>query len=152
VLARTYVNRKGQRVMLSIAYGSDQGSEATAVHRPEFCYSAQGFKVDAVGSGSVALDDRSVPTRWLIGQLGPRHEPISYWVTLDESATLPGLGRKLTQMAYGMAGQIPDGMLVRVSNIAAPGNDEASFALHKAFIQELKDAVPAGVRSRYFGQ
>lgn len=152
VLARTYVNRRGQRVMLSIAYGSDQGSEATAVHRPEFCYSAQGFKVDAVGSGVVSLDDRKVPTRWLIGHLGPRREPISYWVTLDESATLPGLGRKLTQLAYGLAGEIPDGMLVRVSNIAAAGDDDASFALHKQFVQELKDAVPAGVRNRYFGQ
>jgi hypothetical protein len=45
VLARTYVNAQGQRIMLSIAYGSDQSNEATAVHRPEFCYSAQGFRV-----------------------------------------------------------------------------------------------------------
>ena len=36
-LARTYINRQGQRIMLSIAYGSDQSNEATAVHRPEFC-------------------------------------------------------------------------------------------------------------------
>jgi len=35
VLARTYINARGQRVMLSIAYGSDQSNEATAVHRPE---------------------------------------------------------------------------------------------------------------------
>ena len=47
-LARTYVNAKGERVMLSIAYGSDQSNEATAVHRPEFCYSAQGFRVKVV--------------------------------------------------------------------------------------------------------
>ncbi|HET7791768.1 MAG TPA: EpsI family protein, partial [Rhizobacter sp.] len=32
-LARAYVNAKGERVMLTIAYGRDQSSEATAVHR-----------------------------------------------------------------------------------------------------------------------
>ena len=31
-LARTYVNAQGERVMLTIAYGRDQSSEATAVH------------------------------------------------------------------------------------------------------------------------
>src|ERR1700730_5709367 len=39
-LSRTYVNRAGQRIMLSIAYGTDQAGEATQVHRPEFCYVA----------------------------------------------------------------------------------------------------------------
>src|SRR5512139_2987092 len=43
-LARSYVNAAGERVMLTIAYGRDQSSEATAVHRPEFCYGAQGFR------------------------------------------------------------------------------------------------------------
>ena len=45
VLARTYVSPQDHRVMLSIAYGEDQGTDATAAHRPEFCYAAQGFSV-----------------------------------------------------------------------------------------------------------
>jgi EpsI family protein len=148
-LARTYVNAKGQRVMLSIAYGSDQGNEATAVHRPEFCYSAQGFAVQVVGNEVVMVGGTAVPVARLMGRLGQRNEPITYWVTLDESATLPGLGRKLQQIRYGLHGQIPDGMLVRVSSISS--SQAEAFALQKTFLDQMYQAVPSDVRGRYFG-
>ena len=148
-LARTYINARGQRVMLSIAYGSDQSNEATAVHRPEFCYSAQGFRVQGAGSASLAIGGTQVPVARVVAQLGQRIEPITYWVTLDEAATLPGLGRKLQQIRYGLRGQIPDGMLVRVSSIS-PVLDEA-FAVQQRFLEQLHTAVPAAVRTRYFG-
>ena len=148
-LARTYVNSKGERVMLSIAYGSDQSNEATAVHRPEFCYSAQGFRVRAIGKETLTVGQTAVPVARVLAQLGQRNEPITYWVTLDESATLPGLGRKLQQIRYGLKGEIPDGMLVRVSSIS-PSTAE-SYSLQLRFLQQMYGAVPAGVRARYFG-
>ena len=148
-LARTYVNPRGQRVMLSIAYGSDQGNEATAVHRPEFCYSSQGFKVQATGSEWIQVGQTKLPVARVLAQLGQRNEPITYWVTLDEAATLPGLGRKLEQIRYGLRGQIPDGMLVRVSSISSSPNE--AFALQQGFLEQLYAAVPADVRMRYFG-
>ncbi|MDP3224295.1 MAG: EpsI family protein [Rubrivivax sp.] len=149
VLARTYINASGQRVMLSIAYGSDQSNEATAVHRPEFCYSAQGFRVQGVGTDSLTIGNTQVPVARLVARLGQRIEPITYWVTLDEAATLPGFGRKLQQIRYGLQGQIPDGMLVRVSTVS-PVLEE-SFAVQQRFLEQLHAAVPAAVRSRYFG-
>ena len=148
-LARTYVNKTGQRVMLSIAYGSDQGSEATAVHRPEFCYSAQGFRVQTLAKEQVNIAGTSVPVARVVARLGQRVEPISYWVTLDETATLPGFGRKLQQIRFGLSGQIPDGMLVRVSTIS--NSTEESFALQQRFLEQMHAAVPAAVKSRYFG-
>lgn len=148
-LARTYVNKTGQRVMLSIAYGSDQGSEATAVHRPEFCYSAQGFRVQTLAKEQVNIAGTSVPVARVVARLGQRVEPISYWVTLDETATLPGFGRKLQQIRFGLSGQIPDGMLVRVSTIS--NSTEESFALQQRFLEQMHAAVPAAVKNRYFG-
>lgn len=148
-LARTYINPQGQRVMLSIAYGSDQSNEATAVHRPEFCYSAQGFRVKVLNKESITIGGTKVPVARVMAQLGQRIEPITYWVTLDESATLPGFGRKLNQIKYGLRGEIPDGMLVRVSSISA--NPTASFALQQQFLEQMYAAVPADMRSRYFG-
>ena len=90
VLARTYVNNRQQRVMLSIAYGNDQISEATAVHRPEFCYRSQGFNVQDAGLASVPLAGHTLRVQRLVAKLDGRFEPISYWITLDETATLPG--------------------------------------------------------------
>ena len=150
VLARTYVNSRGQRVMLSIAYGSDQGSDATAVHRPEFCYSAQGFSVASLGTAYVDMGASSLQTRRLLARAGDRVEPITYWVTLDETATLPGLGRKLAQLRYGLRGEIPDGMLVRISTIDPRGGDSA-FEVHHAFMAAMQRALPGSLRSRYFG-
>lgn len=150
VLARTYVNARGERVMLSIAYGSDQASEATQVHRPEFCYASQGFQVSVVGEGQFDLDGLRVPVRRIVGTQESRVEPITYWVTLDERATLPGVQRKLLQIREGLSGRIPDGMLVRVSSIDA--NRQAAYALQARFVTRLREAVPGEVRSRYFGR
>ena len=43
VLTRTYVNRSGDRIMLSMAWGDDQRGERQ-VHRPEICYPAPGIQ------------------------------------------------------------------------------------------------------------
>lgn len=150
VLARTYVDDKGQYVMLSIAYGSDQNSEATAVHRPEFCYGAQGFRVQNAGTTELDLPGARLPLQRLLAQQGTRHEPVMYWVTLDTKATLPGIGRKLAQLEYGLQGNIADGMLVRVSTIGTEGT-ESQFETQKRFLADLHAAIPDGVRKRYFG-
>jgi EpsI family protein len=151
VLARTYVNDAGQRVMLSIAYGDDQSSEATAVHRPEFCYRGQGFVVNVGAVQQVTLAERGeLSVQRLMSHMGPRNEPISYWITLDRSASLPGIGRKLRQLQYGLQGQIADGMVVRVSNIDA--DPAAAYPLHDRFIQDLHAAMPEALKARYFGR
>jgi len=149
-LARGYVNSQGKRVMLSIAYGSDQGSEATAVHRPEFCYAAQGFNVTKLRDDTLEVDDRKIPVRRILGVMPQRVEPITYWVTLDETVTLPGIGRKYAQMQYGLKGQIPDGLLFRVSSI---GPDERKeFEIQDQFLRELALQVTPEIRPRYFGR
>lgn len=150
VLARTYVNASGEHVMLSIAYGSDQSSEATAVHRPEFCYGAQGFRVTGAGTTELQLPGVRLPLQRLLTQQGTRHEPVMYWVTLDTTATLPGIGRKLAQLDYGLHGKIADGMLVRVSTIGDE-DPQVQFETQKRFLTELHAAIPEGVRKRYFG-
>jgi exosortase B len=149
VLARTYIDDQRRRVMLSIAYGNDQSADATAVHRPEFCYRGQGFDVQVLGRSRLQLPDQSVTLQRLVGRLDRRVEAISYWVTLDETATLPGLDRKLQQLRHGLHGVIADGMLVRVSTLGAA--DDAAFALQARFLVDLYQALPARLRGRYFG-
>lgn len=148
-LERTYINDRGERIMLSIAYGRDQGGDGTQVHRPEFCYSAQGFGLSGIQSGFLDTSRGSLPIRRLVASQGPRHEPVSYWVTVGEHATLPGLQRKLIQLRYGLDGKIPDGMLVRVSSI---DRDAArAYVLQDAFIRDMVDALAPGHRRRVAG-
>ena len=58
-LARTYRDRLGRRVMLSLAYGRNQ-HKGMNTHRPEVCYPAQGFKLELAGRA-----DDATPFVWL---------------------------------------------------------------------------------------
>lgn len=134
-LARTYVNAAGERILLSVAYGDDQRGEATQAHRPEICYTAQGFAITSNDVGTLKAAERSIPVRRLVAVSGSRNEPITYWVTVGDRATLPGVGRKLLQLFYGLGGKVPDGLLFRVSSIQA--DKTAAYALQDQFVNAL---------------
>ena len=149
-LARTYVNSAGQRVMLSIAYGGDQ-SDSLQLHAPEVCYAAQGFDVVRNRVTELVTNYGTLPVKRLIATLGPRNEPITYWVTVGDHATFSGLRQKLAQIRYGMTGKIPDGMLVRVSTIGADA--ARSYDIQDGFIKgllaEMKDSDRVRVVGRF---
>jgi EpsI family protein len=137
-ISRTYVNSKGQRVMLSVAYGGDQ-SDGTRAHRPEVCYPAQGFQVVSSATGSIATVAGPVPTRRVVARLGSRIEPISYWVVVGDKIALSGTDQKLAQLGYSVRGVIPDGMLVRVSTIDA--DPDRAYRVHEEFLLALTGAI-----------
>ncbi len=85
-LNRTYIREDGARVMLSIAYGKNQNSASTAAHRPEFCYSAQGFVVKQSVKDKVQVMDHNLRVVRLLATAGQRREPITFWVTLGKTA------------------------------------------------------------------
>lgn len=149
VLSRTYVSSRGERIMLSVAYGGDQ-SDGTRAHRPEVCYPAQGFQVE----GS-QVSDLQLPTgnrlhvRRLVAHQGARHEPITYWVMVGDRVATSSSEQKLAQLRFGVQGVIPDGMLIRVSSIDL--QTERAHALQERFIADLLNGVPAASRARVFG-
>jgi EpsI family protein len=61
-LSRTYVNRDGYRIMLSLAYGDDQRGGLQA-HRPEVCYPAQGFTVEWMQDGTLSTSLGAISVR-----------------------------------------------------------------------------------------
>jgi EpsI family protein len=149
VMDRSYVNSKGQRVMLSIAYGGDQGGDGTQVHRPEFCYTAQGFRLTMNVVGDLLTQYGTLPVRRLVAVQGRRNEPITYWITVGDKATLPGVRRKLAQVAYGLTGKVPDGMLVRVSSIDQ--DEKNAHRLQDDFINEMLSVMNPQDRVRVAG-
>lgn len=147
-LSRTYVNRVGQRVMLSVAYGGDQ-SDGTRAHRPEVCYPAQGFQILSQSRGSIQLGDHSVPVRQLVAKQGGRIEPITYWVVVGDRIANSGTEQKLAQLTYSTRGVIPDGMLVRVSTI--DGDVKRSYQVQEQFLKDMAGALSMQQRSRVIG-
>ncbi len=149
-LARTYVNRKGERVMLSVAYGGDQ-SDGLTVHVPDVCYASQGFRVERPRDDHLQVAPGLViPVRHLLTTLGARIEPVTYWVLMGDEATISNTQRRIVSLRYGLQRLIPEGMLVRVSSINP--DMEQAVAVHARFITELVAAVPPAQRERVVGK
>jgi len=147
-LSRTYVDTAGEHIMLSVAYGGDQ-SDATRAHRPEVCYPAQGFEIRGSHDTSIELPAHRLPVRRLVARQGSRNEPITYWIVVGEKVTTTGTQQKLAQLGYTTRGIIPDGMLVRVSNI--DHDDAKGFAAQRRFVQQLAAVLPASQRALVLG-
>lgn len=147
-LSRTYVNSLGERIMLSVAYGGDQ-SDNLAVHKPEVCYYAQGFEIMKTFADELLTQYGKLPIKRLLAVKGYRNEPITYWVTVGNRAVLPGIEEKLQQLKYGLTGNVPDGMLVRVSSIDSDKNK--AYQQQAMFIQDLLSSVNINERIRLIG-
>jgi EpsI family protein len=113
------------------------------------CYPAQGFQIIANQTGVVETPAHSLRVRQLVAKAGGRVEPISYWITVGDRTALSGTEQKLAQLSYSTRGVIPDGMLVRVSNIDA--NSAQAYQLHGSFIGQMTSAMPPSVRDRIVG-
>lgn len=137
-VSRTYVHSSGQRIMLSMAYGANQ-SRALQLHKPEVCYVAQGFKVQGMAPELMRAADQSIPVMRMVGVMGGRVEPITYWMRVGDDVVRGWFEQNGARLRYGMKGLIPDGLLVRVSNISS--DTPASYALHAAFVTDMLSAV-----------
>lgn len=145
-LSRTYVDgTTGERVMLSIAYGGEQ-SRTLQVHRPEVCYVAQGFRVSDMRKDDLQLGGaRHVPVMRLVGQLGQRREPITYWVRFGHDVVRGNLEQGVSRLRHGLKGEIPDGLLFRVSTLS--DNYESAYRAQDRFSRDLLDGVFQNIRS-----
>lgn len=148
LLTRTYVNKDGYRIMLSLAYGDDQRGGLQA-HRPEVCYPAQGFKLGNVQDGAITTAFGTIDVRRITTALGPRNEPVTYWLTVGDQVIQTPLQKRIAQIRLGLTGQIPDGLLFRISSI---DNDAArGFSMQQKFAADMMAAVPVATRKQLSG-
>jgi EpsI family protein len=115
IVSRTYINSRGERIMLMVAYGGDQ-SDALKAHRQEVCYAAQGFEIKGLSRGELPAWGKTIPVTRMHAVRGRRSEPVTYWFTMGDQVVLGRLERLQVQLRYGLAGWLPDGVLVRVSS------------------------------------
>lgn len=137
-LTRNYINSKGEWIMLSIAYGSDQ-SYSSQVHRPEMCYPAQGFQIQSMSKGSINVSGVKLPVMKLVATQGQRNEPITYWVMMGDSVVRGNWEQHIARLKYGLTGKIPYGILIRVSTISA--NEAQSYRTQEQFVRDMLGAV-----------
>lgn len=147
-LSRIYSNAQGYRMMLTIAYGKDQ-DDSHQVHKPEICYPAQGFVLTGKRYDRLTVGSDSIPVTRIETSLGTREEPVTYWITVGDRVVGPGLDKKLVEMSYGLRGQIPDGMLIRISSIDA--ESPHAYLMQDRFISEMLSSLDPQSRQKVIG-
>ena len=147
-LSRTYINGQGQRVMLSLAYGDDQRGGLQA-HMPEVCYPAQGFTLHSASEHLVKTPFGDIPGKRLMTSLGSRQEPITYWFALGDRAVGSRWEKRIVELRFGLTGQVPDGLLFRMSSIDADSG--AAYRSHEAFARDLLTAMTVDARGKVSG-
>lgn len=149
IVSRTYVNNQGERVMLSVTYGSTQNQQLRA-HRQEVCYAAQGFKINDLEHTSVEILGSHVPVTRMFAVQGPRKEPVTYWFTMGDYVVLSKIDRQLIQLKYALSGYIPDGYLIRISNLSEQPSE--AYAIHLRFANDLFRSIDPDFARKLLGR
>jgi EpsI family protein len=145
---RSYVNAKGERMMVTIAYGRDQ-SDGFKVHRPEVCYAAQGFTVSKPHSAQLMAGPRAMDVVHVETSMDERFEPVTYWMVIGDHVVNSPAVHKYYQIRYAFDGLIADGLLVRVSSFSKDA--PAAYEAQSSFVRDWMSMVPAADRPRLFG-
>jgi EpsI family protein len=146
ILERIYINADGYRIMLSLAYASDQRN--FRAHYPEACYAAAGFTLHRKEITQLATPFGEIPVGRLLMTRGSREEPLTFWLRIGDTAML-GWQSRLVELGYTLTGQVPDGLLFRVSSID-PNQDRANQKQDE-FINQLLKAVSPAERKQLSG-
>jgi EpsI family protein len=143
-VSRMYEDPDGNVVMLLIAYGNTQ-SDTLQLHRPEVCYPAFGFEIVENNAAAIPIGHgTTIPGRNLVASVPGRDERITYWTRVGEYLPVSNSEQREMRFRISLAGIIPDGVLVRVSNMLT--EDAPAFALNGKFVTDLLAALPPAVR------
>ena len=102
-----------------------------------------------IEDGAVKTAFGDIEVRRLNTNLGKRVEPVTYWLTVGDQVIKNGFDKRLAEIRLGLTGQIPDGLLFRVSSIDP--DSARAFALQQKFIADMMAAVPGEARRQLSG-
>ncbi|RZI86214.1 MAG: EpsI family protein [Rubrivivax sp.] len=141
---RSYVDDQGHMIQVAVAWGKRQRQEIK-IHRPELCYPAQGLTVQSLKDVTFPIttpDGGPVTGKRMIAKdRNGGIEAVSYWIRLGGTYSGTAWQTRGYILREGLAGRVPDGVLVRVSQRAAPGTDmEALFRRQEQFAAQLVSA------------
>lgn len=143
MVGRGYTDKQGNFVMLLIAYGPKQ-TDSLQLHRPEVCYVAEGFRVHSLHKTPLQLSPGGEPidVYRLTAQREGRTEHIAYWMRVGDDLVAGLMSRQWAKLRYGLAGIVPDGVLVRVSTINL--DPAKATEIQDRFLRDMMAAVKGG--------
>lgn len=135
--------------MLLIAYNNIQDG-VLQVHRPEICYPASGYQLSDTRPIIAHLQKTlAVPAQVFTATGGDRIEQVLYWTRVAKRFPRSWLEQRMAVMRENLAGEVPDGALVRVSLLGA---DQAeAIPVLESFMGQFVAASPEPLRRVLLG-
>jgi EpsI family protein len=150
VVSRVYENKtNGRQIILSLAYGDNQ-TFSKQLHRPESCYSSQGFKINNLYEEKVNVINRTITVNRMSANVGPRIEQVTYWIRIgDKVIGGPPTALNLARLEMGLKGYVTDGLLFRVSELTE--DHKFSNVFQDQFIKDFLHALSPTQRAMMIG-
>lgn len=149
LVSRVYESLDAPSVMLLIAYNNVQDG-LLQVHRPEICYPASGYQLSATRPIAAHVGNRlTVPAQVFTAAGSDRVEHVLYWTRIAKRFPRSWLHQRLAVMRENLAGDVPDGTLVRVSILG--GDQAGAIPVLEAFIGQFIATSPKTLRRVLLG-
>jgi EpsI family protein len=150
VVSRVYEQKTtGRRIILSLAYGDNQ-TFSKQLHRPESCYSSQGFKINNLYEEKINANNRPIMVNRMSANIGPRVEQVTYWIRIgDRVISGPPTSLNIARLEMGLKGFVTDGLLFRVSEISE--EYKLSNPLQDQFISDFLQALSPNQQAMMIG-
>lgn len=137
LVTRVFVAPGRLPIMMLIAYNNAQDG-VLQVHRPEVCYPVGGFELSPTVGMDLKLGNRDIPAN-VFTAVGPdRKEEVLYFTRLGDAFPRSWVEQRLAVVRANLKGDIPDGMMMRLSvlrterNVAVPEMSDFAQAFFSA--------------------
>ncbi|MEH6757984.1 MAG: exosortase-associated protein EpsI, V-type [Parasphingorhabdus sp.] len=139
LVTRVYEKPGTPPVMLLLAYNNEQDG-VLQVHRPEICYPVGGFQLSETRKIGIAVAGRSIPANIFTAKSPRRTEQVIYFTRLGDAFPRSWSEQRISVMRANLAGDIPDGMMMRVSVLGI--DQQEAMTILTEFTREFIEASP----------
>jgi EpsI family protein len=148
LVSRVYQAADLPVVMVVLAYNNAQDG-VLQLHRPEVCYPAGGYELTPTRNVMLETPNRKIPANFFTAKGYDRTEQVLYWTRVGSRFPLSWREQRLRVAEANLNGEIPDGMLARVSVIS---NDPVqALEVMQKFVAGLELAAAPQLRRLLVG-
>ena len=144
LLTRVYSDGRNPPIMLLVAQSGSQ-TGFLQIHRPDFCYTASGYRISPQTPHPIQVGSKIVATSSMDATTDGPTEHVIYWTRIGHLMPTSWKGQKWAVAEQNLRGIIPDAILVRISTVSE--NGVAARAMIDDFVRSLISSIPLNKRA-----
>jgi|LGOV01.1.fsa_nt_gb EpsI family protein len=140
-LARSYVDRAGNRVGLYLGYHGG-GPESGSIHSPKHCLPGSGWQEVSTEVSQMAVAEQNINLVRAVYQNGYSRELFVYWFQVKGKTLANEYSLKLAEIVNSIFYNRRDSAFIRLS-VSYEGDPNQAIALAESFVQDFYPHIAA---------